>query len=82
MPVKTLKLYFLGKSNKKQQTICAIQVICCLFLCVVIDLFAAVLAASIVKHCLLFDDMPLRYIIKKDIKFFGVTFLSRKVTKP
>ena len=55
-----------------------IQIVCCLFLCGVINLFAVVLAVSNVKHYLLFDDMPLRYISKKDIKFFGLPFFQER----
>ena len=42
---------------------------------------ATVLAVRYVKHCLLFAEIPFGIIRKKDIKFFGDTFLSRKVSK-
>ena len=46
-----------------------------------IALFTTILAVSTAKHYPLFRVYIFRYITKKDIKFFGITFLSRKVMK-
>ena len=64
------------KNNSRQSTLHGLSAVFAY-----IGLYAAVLEQDYVKHCLLFDDMPLWYIIKKDIKFFDVNFLSRKLTK-
>ena len=43
--------------------------------------YFALCEQAFAKHYPLFRVYIFRYITKKDIKFFGVTFLSRKVTK-
>ena len=57
------------------------MMIYCLLYVAYIGLFAIVLEVSTVKHYPLFRVYIFRYITKKDIKFFGATFLSRKVAK-
>ena len=67
-----------NKYKQKQQAIC--KRTCCLLYAIYIG-FTAVFAVSIVEHYLLFRGISLDISTKKDIKFFGTTFLSRKVTK-
>ena len=41
--------------------------------------YLSYLAETNAWHCLLFDDMPIWYIIKKDIKFFAPLSFKKAV---